>query len=519
MWYIKDKIYKYGDYDSDKKKYYNEDSGKWVSRLNKKVIEEKYIRYEFSYWDDRQIEKEFGYGLVERIGRFLFLLYKKGIEIEKRKGNRWVYVDSSVICCGILSSGYIEIIKKLKSLGIIDIKYGLGKFGKEKKIYKLNDGFFSENCERRIIYIRNTKLNRFLDKLFSGDLDVGDKRDEFIKWEIESCKKIDLIDYNNEVENLLKIRLEKRIKEDGNKIKWDFLSKKKKENINNFWDNERKKNYLFRGNMVFNLLNVELDEIKRGGFSFNGFDSDSFSGRISNIINSKEKEFRSLVKLDKENVVEVDMVNGYISLFYRILKGLKYIKRGESKFDDKIKEIVKDVNVDDFLNKYEICFEGNEKIDFYKFLGINLGVFDENIGFENRIYIKELVLYLINGERNDGMRKKYLNDKYNYDEIMEMIFCKGGLKVIDIIKNSEIDFKLKGRNYYGYEKFKNMSRILMSMEVIIMKGIWGKMIINNIYYISIFDGMLVRGSDINYINEIIKSELVGINSCISFKNK
>ena len=75
-WYSRNRLYEYGYYDIKKKKYYNEDSGKWVSRLNKKVIEEKYIRYEFSYWDEREIEKEFGYELVERIGRFLFLLYK-----------------------------------------------------------------------------------------------------------------------------------------------------------------------------------------------------------------------------------------------------------------------------------------------------------------------------------------------------------------------------------------------------------------------------------------------------------
>ena len=89
-WYSRNRLYEYGYYDIKKKKYYNEDSGIWVSRLNKKVIEEKYIRYEFSYWDEREKEKEFGYELVERIGRFLFLLYKKGIELEKRRGNRWV---------------------------------------------------------------------------------------------------------------------------------------------------------------------------------------------------------------------------------------------------------------------------------------------------------------------------------------------------------------------------------------------------------------------------------------------
>ena len=55
-WYCRDRKNKYGDYNKSIKKYYNEDSNKWVTKLNKKTIEEKYIRYEFSCFDDREIE-------------------------------------------------------------------------------------------------------------------------------------------------------------------------------------------------------------------------------------------------------------------------------------------------------------------------------------------------------------------------------------------------------------------------------------------------------------------------------
>ena len=195
------------------------------------------------------------------------------------------------------------------------------------------------------------------------------------------------------------------------------------------------------------------------------------------------------------------------------------LKKGKSKFDDYIKKIVGDIDVSDFLNKYEMCFEGNGRIDFYKYLGIELGVIDKNIGEVNRKYMKGLILYLINGERGDGMRKRYLNNQFSYDEIMEKIFCKGGYEVIEKIKNSDIDFKLKGENYYGYERFKNMSRVLMSMEVLIMRGIWKKLIERKIYYISLYDGMLIKKSDLGIVNILIDSELEGLNSCISFKSK
>uniref|UniRef100_UPI0040479424 hypothetical protein n=1 Tax=Polaribacter sp. TaxID=1920175 RepID=UPI0040479424 len=520
-WYDKSREYEYGYYDVNKKKYFNEDSGKWVTRLNKKVIDEKYIRYEFSYWDDREIDKIFGYELVERVSKFISILFKKGIEVERRKGTRWVYVESSKICNGILGSNYIDVINELFNKGIIDVKYGVGKFGKDKKLYKLNENFFGEDCERRVVYIRNTKLNRFLNKLNSGELSVGDARDEFIYWEIESCKKVDVVSNSDGVGIILRKRLDKRIELDWDKRDWDFISNRERNKINQGWSENRRKDYLWNGRLSFELMKVELDEVKRGGVSFNGFSKDTNSGRYINIIINKEKEFRSVIKLDGENVVEVDMVNGYVSLFYRLLKGIKCIKKGDSPFDDYIKNIVGDIEVDDFLNKYEMCFEGDVKgrIDFYKFLGLDLGVIDKNIGEVNRVYMKELILYLINGERGDGLRKRYLNDMFSYDELMEKIFCKGGFRVIEAIKSSDISFKLGGRDYYGYEKFKNMSRVLMSMEVLTMKGIWRKMIDKKIHYISLYDGMLVRKSDLNIVNGIIDNELLGYNSCIRFKSK
>ena len=50
------------------------------------------------------------------------------------------------------------------------------------------------------------------------------------------------------------------------------------------------------------------------------------------------------------------MDNGYISLLCRVFKGIRELRRGKSKFDDKIKEIVGDCDGDDFLDRYEDMF-------------------------------------------------------------------------------------------------------------------------------------------------------------------
>ena len=519
-WYSRYRKYKYGDYKviDGKGYYYNEDSGKWVNRLNKKVIEEKYIRYEFSIYDDRDIEKEFGWSFIDRVGKFIFLLYKSGLENERIRGSKYVFVDSRDVVYGILGSGYREIIKRLdEELNIIDLKFGKGKFGKVKVEYKLNDLFFSSNCYRRVVYIRNSRLTRFLDRYYAREFE-GNK---YIKYEIDCCKRLSL-EYNDSgINMLLEKRLNRILQQEYYEKDWDFLSLKERSKKSAGWSNERKQEYIRVGRSSFELLKLDIDNCKNGGFTFRGFSVDNkFSGRINNIVNSKMKEFRSLLKLDEQNLIEYDMVNGYVSLLYRVFKGVRDLKKGESLFNDKIVECLGDLNGNDFLNKYSMCFEGNleERIDFYKKVGLDLGDIEYIVGDDKRAYIKGLILYLINGEVSDGKRKNYLDGRFSYNEIMEFIFGSDCFKAINKIKSSVLDFKF-GDTFYGYETFKNMSKILMYMEVVIMKGIWDELIKRNIAYISLYDGMLIKKSERHLINTIAENRLVGIDSCIRMSYK
>lgn len=74
-WYEKEVKYKMNDYKvvNGIGRYWNEDSGKWVGNKIKYEIEEKYIRYEFSVYDDRQIQRDFDYKVVDRVGKFDFI--------------------------------------------------------------------------------------------------------------------------------------------------------------------------------------------------------------------------------------------------------------------------------------------------------------------------------------------------------------------------------------------------------------------------------------------------------------
>ena len=509
-WYNRNREFKYGDYDKSTKLYYNEDSNKWVSRLNKKQITEKYIRYEFSCFDDRDIENHFGWSNIDRVGKYIFLIYKKTIAINKLYDREYVYLDKINDEQRLLGySHYRGVVDKLKELKIIKVKVGKKVFGKSVRLYKLNDDFF--NCERRTVFIRNSKVIKILDSRYNQL-----SKDEFIQWEIDSCKKLNIEDSRVGLGRLISIRLRDKLIRDEKKLNWDFIGKREKDKIKTQWDEDKKIEYILQCERNFELLKSDILSLKEGGVTNDMFTYDDFGGRLYNILNNKEREFRILLKLGVYKLIEVDMKNGYVSLLCRVFKGITQLKKGDNPFDDKIKEIVGDDNGDDFLQMYEdICFKGEKRIDFYDYVGLkSFGI--RGIDDDRREYIKGLILYLINGKSEFSGDKKFIDNRYTIDELGVKIFGEGGWSCIQKLKSTTIDFQI-GKSNYGYTQYKNMSKILSYMEVSIMKEIWRKLIKNKINYISLFDGVLVSSKDKELVFQLVNNNKDNINSCIKFK--
>ena len=509
-WYCRDRKNKYGDYNKSIKKYYNEDSNKWVTKLNKKTIEEKYIRYEFSCFDDREIEKHFGWSNIDRIGKYLFLIYKKSLVVRKMYDKDYVYLDKMSDEIRLLGYDYYKgIVDKLKELKIIKIKTNKKVYDKSVRLYKLNDEFFS--CDKRRVFIRNSKVISLLDRRIKSTLN-----DDFIGWEIDSCKKLNLEESKTGLYRLISIRLRDKMISEEKKLDWDFIGKREKEKISKGWSDEKRVEYILQCERNFELLKTDILSLKEGGITNDMFSYDDFGGRFYNILNNKEKEFRNLLKLGLNKLIEVDMINGYVSLLCRVFKGITELKKGDNPFDDRIKEIVGDENGDEFLNMYEdICFGKGKRIDFYNYVGLkSFGL--KGMDSDSRDYIKGLILYTLNGKIEFSSDKKFIENKYTIDELGERVFSKGGWRCIQKLKNTSIDFKI-GKTNYGYIQYKNMSKILSFMEVTIMKDIWRKLISNKINYISLFDGLLVSSIDKELVLELVNNNISNINSCIKFK--
>ena len=505
-WYNRKRKYYYGYYDKDNRVYYNEDSNKWVSRLNNKVIIEKYIRYEFSCYDDKKIVLDFGWSNIDRVGKYLFLIFKKSVERYKRYGDKWVYLDKINDEIKLLGNGKSkEIVNRLIELRLIESKSNRERYGKKIRLYKLNDGFF--NCERRRVYIRNSKVIDLLNKRYNN-LD----NDDFIKWEIESCKKLNVIDDEKGRLRVIMRRLRKRIDSDDKELEYDYVGVRRKKEINLEWSEDRIDDYVKRCEINFDLLKSDILSVKEGGIEGDMFRKDKFGGRIYNVVCNKEKEFRSFLRLGKSNLVEIDMRNGYISLLCRVFKGIRG-DIGINKFDNKIKEIVGNENGNDFLDMYEeVCFKGKDRIDFYEYVGISrLGMFGK-VDKDERKYIKGLVLYLLNGKVDFSLKKRFIDEKYNVEELGEKIFGVSGWSCLKKIKSVE----LEKWEFYGFKSYLNMSKLLMSMEVIVMKSRWKELIKKKINYISLFDGFLVSRNEEDKVMNLMNGDF-GIDNCISFR--
>ena len=250
-WYKKDKKYKYGDYIKGKG-YYNEDSGKWVSFINKKDIREKYIRYEFSIYDDREIENDFGYENIERVGKFLSTLYKRNLEIERRYDDRYCFVEN-VYVIGILGKkNHKLIIEKLnKELGLIDVKVGSSKgFKKAYLKYKLSDEFFDNRCFKRHVGVRNTRITRFLDRFYGVEI----SKNKYLNYEFGVCRRLEVLKNESILDELFDLRLKSEKKKQIERRNWDFYSKSKRIKFSREWNRKRDEEYLKRLKLNFEAL-------------------------------------------------------------------------------------------------------------------------------------------------------------------------------------------------------------------------------------------------------------------------
>ena len=122
--------------------------------------------------------------------------------------------------------------------------------------------------------------------------------DEFIKYEIE-CSKSLLIDVDDKgLKRLVEKRLSSKIESDLERKEYGFISKKKLKWIDREWDDKRVNEYKRDFYKSCEILKSEVLSVKENGVDYGMWIRDDFSGRLKNIVNVKEREFRKVLKFN-----------------------------------------------------------------------------------------------------------------------------------------------------------------------------------------------------------------------------
>lgn len=398
------------DYGKGRKRYWNKVSGKWVESNKFKVFKSEIVYwYEFENLNERLIvdwfkkddDDYYGFKFIDRVGVFISYLYKrilldkglkddeefddydKGIYVEKKKINRF------------FGSWVKEGIDILLDKGIISEKiFRESKYDNSKylKYYLLNVKLLGKIVNRKYVEIKSIE-----------DEIVG-KEDVYkdVNWiELENIKRLEFNISDDRLEDICELKYNNKINDYKNELKWGNVFNSKKDVL-------RKKEFILRDkefykNVVRRRYGVYRDiinDLKNNIIDYSLFGYDIFSGRYYNIINSMDKEFRSELKVDGEEVVELDLKNCYISCLMYYLERLNVFRWIELNGND-FKEIYKkDIlwlvdyefnikNKDDLNSKWKKFNKKNDYLNDSEFRSY----FDKDYIIDNEYYWRNRKLF------------------------------------------------------------------------------------------------------------------------------
>jgi hypothetical protein len=484
--------------------------------------------YEFEFLKLDEINNLYGKFRKYGVGKFLDVVYRKSIRLKKldrdgdfERNEGFVYV-SKIEIERYLGNGknkngeyyWSYIIKSLSKRGYIKYRrFGRNKFDFDKKLWciKLDDEFF--NCKKSKVEIGDWKLVKWLDnrnkkflEKWVGLKKVGEKKllDKFIKYEIDVC-----LDSNiniSQIDLVIEKRVRNKIKEYKDRSEWLWVSKKDKEKcIEKLVDDSWIEGYKKLLKDKYFLMIEDLELFKKGEYSElseDYFMRDRFGGRIYNLYSNVVREFREFIKIDGEDVVEIDLKNSMICCLYYLVRLInsedkvrfenndveiiyKKLKSLNDGFKDEFDEGVK-LSLD-YLNRWNYILNLSEdKInkDYYKFL---CEEFNNSCGIDlSRNCFKELLFVLLFG--NDNQLKTLRLGDLNYDELKMLMLGSSRFIIDDIKKISLFDWYKDVK----YKKHKNVSLILMKLERSIMDIMSNYMIQTKTKYISVFDGFVIK---------------------------
>jgi len=531
-------------YDRINKKYWNDEKKKWVGYKLKgnRISNNKFYIYEFECFGIKECKLLFADLVnVDRVLKFIDLLYRRYV-YNKSSDGLIKYLKGDYVrilikdCENIIGNGKINyenkdirlwecVLKILDDSDIIDVYYGgKNKYDSNKSLWwcRLNDDFLKSKKKLRLIEDKN--LIKYFNK--KNDL-LFKKFDKRSKWELECCKLLEL-DIENKIDRIIDKRFESKKNESIDKLSWEILSDKSRNSkkmvlvrkwVNNvsdsiFYDDFEEEYKDILKKEYYNFQDV-LSNIKKNNLLDDRFFvNNEFDGRYYNVISNLNRNYRKYLKLDGEEIVEVDIRNSYISLFFCLIGFIVEFENEKSFSVDVFEEIrnrCKNKWGFGFYEYYNDLVFNKSDVDFYKIIGFKL--FGMSYNKSKRNYVKEIVNRLINS--SDLVLNNWSVNGLNIRDIKSRIFMDDGMEFVDEIKS--VNLLDIFENIKDYKRYKNLNILVGRLESEVMRKCMDLLMDNNIKFISLFDSFLIKKVDSEKVLIMLNIILQSYGNKLKFK--
>lgn len=469
----------------EKNGYWNEFKGIYVKHKCEDLLKESVFKiYDFKYYGIDSIKKDFNYKYWEKISMFITVLFKKHFNGMKCTDWRKVHIEAKVIRM-YLGRDYISILEKLEELKIIEISLESNKYNMKKpcKLITLNNAFI---CVKGTLY---TEKNLISEKYQNSIIDYYTK----------------VLNKRKGIEKQIEIVLDKCSFSLGKdqmildiEIAEDKFNKETKRLSNVFESDIEKKKLLKKLSHKVEFLNEHINQLNKyynglmgklnanelvRKFEYN-IQIQEFGNRIGHVFSNMPKKYRKRLKIDGEDVIEVDIVSSQVAFLNILLK--KW-------FDSNSGIMMNSPFPFVMMEKLTMLYSDESRMDLYKYMALKLNGMQGIVNSNTRNEMKLVFMGLLFGST------KY--EKYKGRNRKEMISELFGSEFYDLMKEIE----KSDVNGITTRKYRNLSALLQREESKFLSEVMNSLMEEGVMFLPLYDSLIVKQSDGLKVNNAFQS--------------
>ena len=455
--------------------YWNEYTERWGKKKSKKqwVNNSKLKLYDFKYYGLDRIANDLGSDQKENVGFFLTMQYQKQVG-SGFKAEDWAYIYWSVEeLRRYLGYKFEDIIKYLRRNKIVSVERSTSKIRGDRRYWliMLNKGFKEvDGYVYHEVAIKDLKLEQSISKYYQSILNQRDSGLKYIEGVLDNSSLI-INDLDAVLEQIWVRKLAKNKAELENEFVSTRFKKaiiKKQVNLDAYKMNYKRdlKRYY---DYIVQVQQTEMIEQRRVLYSLVKSD---YGSRISHMYSNAPKIYRKFLKIEGEEVAEVDIVASQPSFLCVLFERGDRMERTKGMFEQASQ---------DYLNMM-LDLSANQGLDIYRYMAVKLRGEDHANNDDSRADMKSLFYKLMFGNPVHA-----INSKLSREEVCTKIFGNEFYQFILALSKKDLGYDIRND--------KNLSFLLQRTESKFISIVTDRLIKENLKYLPLYDSLIVKKSD------------------------